>query len=271
MDNHNYLDGLENQSIYIIREAYWQYRDRLAVLWSAGKDSTTMLHLIRKSFFGKVPIPIIHIDTTFKFKEIYRFRDKYIKKWHLKLIVAKNDAALKEGISPAQGRFECCNALKTEALKQVITKYGFRALLLAIRRDEHSIRAKERYFSPRDIDFHWNYKEQPLEMWEQFYQSKDQNEIHFRVHPMLHWREIDIWRYIKKEKIQVINLYFARNTKRYRSIGCECCCQPLFSDANTMDKIIKELENTRTAERAGRTQDKEKEYMMQKLRSLGYM
>lgn len=273
MAENTYLDELENRSIYIIREAYWRYKDKLACLWSAGKDSTAMLHLVRKSFLGDVPLPIIHIDTTFKFKEIYKFRDKYIKKWHLELIVAKNDAALKEGMSPEKGRFECCNALKTEALKQIISQYGFKALLLAIRRDEHAIRAKERFFSPRDIDFRWNYRNQPLEMWEQFAQREEGLVAfsHFRIHPMLHWREIDIWRYIKQEKIPVINLYFAKGGKRYRSIGCECCCEPIPSNANTIDKIIKELEETKTAERAGRAQDKEKAYAMQKLRSLGYM
>ncbi len=108
-------------------------------------------------------------------------------------------------------------------------------------------------------------------MWAHFYKLKAQSEAHLRIHPMLHWREIDIWRYIKKEKIPVVNLYFSRQGKRYRSIGCETCCQPIPSDANTIDKIIQELENTDIAERSGRTQDKEKEYMMQKLRSLGYM
>lgn len=267
----DYLDELENRSIYIIREAYWRYRDKLAVLWSAGKDSTTMLYLIRKAFLGNSPIPIIHVDTTFKFKEIYKFRDKYIKIWRLKLIVAKNESALKEGMSPQKGRFECCCALKTDALKQAISQYGFQALLVGIRRDEHSIRAKERYFSPRDSNFHWNYQDQPLEMWEQFYQFKEEDKTHFRIHPILHWREIDVWRNIKKQRIPVINLYFAKNNKRLRSIGCECCCEPMPSNANTIDKIIKELEDTRIAERMGRAQDKEKEYMMQKLRSLGYM
>ena len=115
-----YLDALESKSIYIIREAYWEHKDRLAVLWSMGKDSTVLVHLIRKAFFGKVPVPVIHIDTTFKFREIYEFRTKYAKKWNLKLIVARNDQALKEKMCPKEGRFDCCNALKTEALRQII-------------------------------------------------------------------------------------------------------------------------------------------------------
>ncbi|MBU4312097.1 MAG: sulfate adenylyltransferase subunit CysD [Candidatus Omnitrophica bacterium] len=266
-----YLDKLESESIYIIREAYWLYRDNLALLWSCGKDSTALLHLLRKAFFGVIPFPVIHLDTTFKFKEIYDFRNRYSREWGLDLIVAKNQEALKKGISPDKGRDICCTALKTETLKQAIKKYRFKALLLAIRRDEHSIRAKERYFSPRDRDSKWDYFDQPLEMWDQFYRQKDRDETHLRVHPMLGWREIDIWRYIKREKLPVIDLYFARKNKRYRSIGCECCCQPVTSKANTIDKIIKELEDTDIAERSGRTQDKEKPFMMQKLRSLGYM
>ncbi|MFN7170135.1 MAG: sulfate adenylyltransferase subunit CysD [Candidatus Omnitrophota bacterium] len=265
------LDELENQSIFIIREAYWRYRAKLAVLWSCGKDSTTMLYLIRKAFLGDIPLSVIHIDTSFKFKEIYKFRDNLVKKWHLKLIVAKNELALREGMFPKKGRFECCNALKTEALKQTIKKYGFQALFLAIRRDEHAIRAKERFWSPRDKDFKWDYQNQPLEMWAEFSKAKEENEIHFRIHPLLSWREIDIWGYIKREKIPIINLYFAKKGKRYRSIGCEPCCEPVPSEANTIDKIIKELEETKIAERTGRAQDKEKAYMMQKLRALGYM
>lgn len=271
MSNDLYLKEAESKSIYIIREAYWEYKNNLAVLWSMGKDSTTLVHLIRKAFFEKVPIPVIHIDTTFKFREIYEFRDKYVKEWNLKLIVVQNDLALKDGMSPQKGRFNCCNALKTEALKQIIGRYNLKALLVAIRRDEHAIRAKERYFSIRDKDFRWDYQNQPLELWTEYYKTEGEMGTHFRIHPLLHWREIDIWRYIKKERLPVVNLYFAKNNKRYRSIGCECCCQAIKSSANTIDKIIGEIENTRISERFGRAQDKEKEYMMQKLRSLGYM
>jgi sulfate adenylyltransferase subunit 2 len=143
-------------------------------------------------------------------------------------------------------------------------------LLLAIRRDEHGIRAKERYFSPRSADFTWNYQNQPAELWD-LYKSQITEEEHFRIHPMLHWTELDIWRYVKKEKIPMVSLYFAKNGKRYRSIGCRTCCMPVNSNANTIGKIIKELETTEEAERSGRAQDKENAYTMQKLRSLGYM
>ncbi len=275
----NHILKLENQSVFIIREAYRQFSARgrsasggknVAMLWSIGKDSTTLLWLCRKAFFGKIPSPVVHIDTGYKFKKIYQFRDKYTQKWNLNLIVCKNQEAMARGVSPDKGRLECCTELKTNALKQLITEEKFRALYLAIRRDEHGIRAKERVFSPRDENFKWNYKAQPPELWDQ-YKIKAKDEEHLRIHPMLGWTELDVWEYIKRENIPVISLYFAKDGKRYRSIGCEPCCNPIDSNADTMDKIIKELKTTTISERSGRAQDKEKVYMMQKLRSLGYM
>lgn len=265
----NYLDELENKTIYIIREAYNRFKD-VTLLWSIGKDSTSLLWIARKAFFGKIPFHIIHIDTSFKFKEIYEFRDKYRNEWNLDLIISKNEKALREGICPEKGKLQCCNALKTEALKQTLKEYNFKALLLAIRRDEHGIRAKERYFSPRDREFRWDYKDQPAELWD-LYKSKVETEKHYRIHPMLHWTELDIWKYIQRERLPTINLYFAKNGKRYRSIGCKKCCVPVDSNANSIRKIIKELETTKVVERSGRAQDKEDSYTMQKLRSLGYM
>jgi len=265
----NYLNELESRTIYIIREAYNHFKN-IAMLWSIGKDSTTLLWIVRKAFFGKIPFPVMHIDTSFKFKEIYEFRKKYADEWGLNLIVSRNEKALKEGMSPKKAKIECCNALKTEALKLSLAEHKFKALLLAIRRDEHGIRAKERYFSPRNIEFKWNYQDQPAELWD-LYKSQVDTGQHFRIHPMLHWRELDIWRYIQKEKIPMVELYLAKNGKRYRSIGCETCCAPVDSNANTIPKIIKELETTTVAERSGRAQDKENAYTMQKLRSLGYM
>ena len=193
----DYLDYLEAKSIYLIREAYRKFKDDLAILVSWGKDSTTMLYLVKKAFFGEVPIKVLHIDTSYKFKEIYEFRDKLAKEWNLNLIIAKNEEALKQGMNPDKGRFKCCNALKTEALKQAIKKYNLKALLAAIRRDEHGIRAKERYVSFRDKNFYWNYKNQPPEFWDFFniFEFKEEGE-HLRIHPLLHWREIDIWEYI---------------------------------------------------------------------------
>ena len=263
------LDELESKSIYIIREAYKQFKN-IAVLWSIGKDSTVLLWLVRKAFFGKIPFPIVHIDTGYKFPEMIKWRDEYAKKWNLNLIVGKNEQAMKEGMHPSKGALACCTALKTNALKDTIAANDFKALLLGIRRDEHGIRAKERVFSPRNLEFKWDYKNQPPELWDQ-YKSKQSDEEHIRVHPILHWREIDIWEYIKREKIPIIDMYFAKNGKRYRSLGCTHCCNPICSDSDNLDKMIKELKTTKTSERAGRSQDKDSDYMMQKLRTLGYM
>lgn len=266
MDN---IDRLENESIYLIREAYSKFKD-IGMLWSIGKDSTTLLWLIRKAFFGEVPFPVIHLDTGYKFKEIYEFRDKYAKKWGLDLLVYRNEEAIKQGVSPDKGKLECCTELKTNALKQVVDNNHIKALYLGIRRDEHGVRAKERFFSIRDSDFEWDYKEQSAELWDQHKTNVDVDE-HFRIHPILGWTEKDIWEYIKRENIPMVNLYFSNGKCRYRSIGCETCCKPICSSAKTVDEIIEELEHTSISERSGRAQDKESDYMMQKLRSLGYM
>ena len=265
----DYLDRLESESIYAIREAYTKI-DNIAVLWSMGKDSTALLYLIRKAFFGEVPFPVVHIDTGFKFKEIYEFRDKMVKEWNLNLIVAENREAKVKGVSASGGKFQCCNSLKTEALKQLIKERGFKAIYLGIRRDEHGIRAKERVFSPRGEDFIWDYLNQPPELWQQHSESIAKNE-HIRVHPLLGFSELDVWKYIKREHIPVVSLYFAKAGRRYRSIGCECCCSSFESKATSLNKIIKELNKTNTSERSGRAQDKEDSDNMQKLRSLGYM
>ncbi len=257
------LNELEEKSVYIIREAKLHFKN-VAALWSMGKDSTTMLALTRKAFIGKVPFPVIHIDNGIDFPETYGFREELTNKWNLDLIVAKSK------ISREISGFSCCGANKTIALKKVMAEYGFDALIVSIRRDEHGIRSKERFFSPRDKNFRWNYKNQPAELWDN-YSSKPDANGHIRVHPLLDWNEIDIWHYIEREKIPVNPLYFSRNGYRYRSLGCTHCTVPLKSNAKTVKEIIKELETTETEERSGRQQDKEKEYVMEKLRALGYM
>ena len=263
------LKDLENRTIYILREAYAEFK-RPAVLWSTGKDSTTMLWLCREAFFGEIPFPVIHIDTGYKFKQMYKFRDDFAKEWGLNLVIAKNEKAIKEGVGPEVGKFECCTRLKTEALRKCLEEYDFDGLILAIRRDEHGIRAKERYFSPRDRDFKWDYKDQPLEMWDQF-QGLVGERTHMRIHPILHWRELDVWEYVSREEIPVNPMYFARNGKRYRSLGCEPCTLPTESNATNIAEVVEELKTTKIAERAGRAQDKERSFTMQKLRALGYM
>ena len=265
-----HLDELESQSIYIIREAYYHY-PKLCLLWSIGKDSTTLLWLVRKAFFGKIPFKVMHIDTTYKFPEMYAFREKYAKEFELDMLIETNEEAIARGIGyKTHDSLTVCTELKTNALKQAIAKYKFQALLVGIRRDEHGIRSKERYFSPRDEQFRWNYKDQPPELWDQ-YKNEVEEDSHIRVHPLLHWTERDIWSYIQREGIPINELYFAKNGKRYRSLGCMPITNPIDSDADTIEKIVAELESTNTSERAGRAQDKEEAHAMQKLRALGYM
>jgi sulfate adenylyltransferase subunit 2 len=263
------LDALENQSIYILREAYRHFKD-IAMLWSIGKDSTALLWLARKAFFGRVPFPLVHIDTLFKPPEMYLFREKISREWGLNLIVGVNKAAIDKGILPSAGRFECCTERKTRALQHVIDQFGFKGIVLGIRRDEEGSRAKERFFSPRDQNFEWDFRDQPPELWDQFNTSFT-DDTHVRIHPLLHWTELDIWMYIKREGIPVCSLYFAKDGKRFRSLGCVPCNSPIDSAAATIDEIVEELKITKAPERAGRAQDHEKAYMMQKLRTLGYM
>ena len=265
----DHLEDLERRSISIIREAKAQFKN-LGVLWSTGKDSTATIWLCKKAFFGKIPFPVIHIDTSYKFPEIYKFRNSVAKKWGFNLVVAKNNEALEKEVSPKKGRLECCTQLKTEALKILLREQKFDALILAIRRDEHGIRAKERYYSPRDEEFKWNYADQPAELWD-LYVKPSEDFSHMRVHPILHWTELEVWQYVKQENLPVNPLYFAKNGKRYRSLGCMPCTVPIPAQAGTIDEIIQELKTSTVPERAGRAQDKEKAYMMQKLRSLGYM
>ena len=263
------LRQLESASIYVIREAYRHF-PKLATLWSVGKDSTTLLWLCRKAFFGRIPFPVLHLDTGYKLPQMYRFRDERAREWGLDLRVVRNEAAIAAGMSPQKEKLACCTALKTEALKIAIARFGLQALLLGIRRDEHGIRAKERYFSPRDESFRWDYQNQPAELWDQ-YKSQAEEGSHIRVHPLLHWTELDVWSYIKAQDIPVTELYFAKDGQRYRSVGCMTCCSPVPSSARNVHEILEELRTTRTAERSGRAQDKESAYTMQKLRAMGYM
>jgi len=266
------LDELESQSIFIMREARKKF-SRLAMLWSVGKDSTTMICIARKAFYGRVPFPVIHIDTGKKFREMYEFRDRCVREWGLKLIIAQKTDADELGIGPDK-KIRCCDYRKTQALKDAIEQHRFEALILGIRRDEHGVRAKERVFSPRDQDFRWNYKDQAPELWDQ-YKTKREGEQHLRIHPLLQWTELDVWEYIRRENLPINPLYFSGTRaagKRFRSLGCETCTNPVESAASTVDEIIEEIKTNRNvSERSGRAQDKEEADAMQKLRALGYM
>jgi sulfate adenylyltransferase subunit 2 len=263
------LDVLESQSVFILREAYNRI-DRLAMLWSIGKDSNVMVWLAKKAFFGHVPFPVIHIDTSYKLPEMIAFRDRMAKEWGLDLIVGQNRAALDAGMNHTLGRIACCSALKTEGLKATIAARGFTGVIAGIRRDEEGTRAKERVFSPRSESASWDFRDQPPEFWDQ-YKTEFPPGTSMRIHPLLHWTELDIWRYIERESIPVVDLYFARNGRRYRSLGCAPCTAPIASEATTVAEIIAELAGTTTAERAGRAQDQEAEDAFERLRTQGYM
>ena len=277
----NHLDELEAQSIFLLREAYHSFSN-LCMPWSMGKDSNVLIWLSKKAFCGKIPYPLLHIDTTYEFPEMLEFREWAKKHYELDLIVKINeDARAGRGAYTAPVGYEShdpvtvTHELKSVALQQVLSDRKFDALITGIRRDEDSTRAKERYFSPRNADFEWEYKDQPPEFWNQFTTALEPGE-HIRVQPLLDWTEVDIWRYIEKENIPIPQMYFARRGEdghfyRYRSLGCWPITKPVLSTAATIPEIIAELMATKTSERAGRAQDHHERNAMQKLRAKGFM
>ena len=263
------LDELESESVFILREAFRKI-GKIALLWSLGKDSNVLVWLARKAFFGRVPFPVVHIDTSYKLPEMIAFRERMARAWGLELIVGQNRTALAAGMNHSAGRVQCCTALKTEGLKEIVAAQGFTGVIAGIRRDEEGTRAKERVFSPRSESAEWDFRDQPPEFWN-YYNADYPPGVHLRIHPLLHWTELDIWRYIRREGIPVVELYFARDGRRYRSLGCAPCTGTVPSTAQTVDDVIAELEETRTAERAGRAQDQEAEDAFERLRASGYM
>jgi len=262
-----HLDQLESQSVYILREAFNRI-DRLAMLWSLGKDSNVMVWLARKAFFGHVPFPVMHIDTGRKFPEMYAFRDRYSREWNLNLILEPCPPV--EATDPTLPPAARSAARKTLGLRDAIAKHGLHGIIAGIRRDEESVRAKERVFSPRGDSGQWDFRDQPAEFWDHFNTDFPAG-THLRVHPLLHWTERDIWRYIRRERIPVVDLYFAKAGKRYRSLGDSDITFPMQSEAATIDDIIAELEATSAPERAGRAMDRETEDAFERLRAAGYM
>ena len=270
VDRH--LDKLEAESVYVLREAFSHFK-KMGMLWSIGKDSTVMLWLARKAFFGHVPFPLVHIDTSFEIPEVIEYRDRLAREWNLRLIVGMNHAEINSGNTYPVGkqtRVGCCTLLKRDGLKQVMDAEGYDGVIVGVRRDEEPTRAKERYFSPRNQNMDWNVEDQPPELWGQ-YATECEPGSHVRIHPLLHWTELNIWEYIARENIPVVPLYFARDGKRYRSLGCVPCTFPIESNAKTVAEIIAELKAIRTAERSGRAQDHESEDAFEKLRRDGYM
>ncbi|MEX1119062.1 MAG: sulfate adenylyltransferase subunit CysD [Terrimicrobiaceae bacterium] len=276
-----HLDQLESQSVYLLREAYHSFSN-LCMPWSMGKDSNVLIWLSKKAFCGKIPYPVLHIDTTYEFPEMLEFRDWALKHYELDLIVKINeDARAGRGAYSQSVGYEThdpvtvTHELKTVALQQVMTERKFDALITGIRRDEDPTRAKERYFSPRNADFEWDYKDQPPEFWNQFTTTIEPGE-HIRVQPLLDWTEVDIWRYIEREQIPIPQMYFAREAEdgkkyRFRSLGCWPITKPVESTASNIPEIVAELMITRTSERAGRAQDHHERNAMQKLRAKGFM
>ena len=266
MDPH--LQALEDQSVYILREAYKHFKD-LCMLWSMGKDSTVLLWLARKAFFGHVPFPLVHIDTSYKIPAMIEYRDRIAKEWKLNLLIGQNKGALAQGMNHTLGRVVCCTALKTNALKNFLAEQNFTAVILGIRADEEGTRAKERYFSPRDHHGEWDFRDQPPELWDQF-KTAFPDGTHLRIHPLLDWTELDIWEYIRAENVPLIDLYFDHGDgTRYRSLGCAPCTLGIKSTAKNLDEIIEELRHTTVAERSGRAQDEGRG--MEFLRKDGYM
>lgn len=290
------LAELEAKSIHILREAYREFGS-LCMLWSIGKDSTVLLWLARKAFFGHVPIPLVHVDTSFKVPSMITYRDDLARKWHLNMVVGQNREAVAAKKTFPDGncdRMTCCRRLKSEALKHTlsgewprlrmnhatgeydeeVSREPFTGVIVGVRADEEGSRSKERYFSPRDQENDWDVDDQPPELW-QYYKTDFAPGTHIRVHPLLDWTELNIWEYIEREGIPLIDLYFDRGEgKRYRSLGCFPCTNPVESTAKTVTEIVAELRSGRfsnIAERSGREQDKEDGGGLETLRREGYM
>lgn len=292
----DHLDKLEAKSIYIIREAYSCFKS-LCMLWSIGKDSTVLLCLARKAFYGHVPFPLVHIDTHYKIPEMIKYRDDLAMKWDLDMIYGENKEALDKKLTFPDGNcthLECCKNLKTEALQHTLLgdwpryrlnhdtgKYEvdsnhepYTGVIVGVRADEEGSRSKERYFSPRDVNNDWDIGDQPPEFWGQF-KTDFAPGTHLRIHPLLDWTELDIWEYIRRESVPVVSLYFDQGEgKRYRSLGCWPCTKCVESTAKDLDDIVEELRTGKfanIAERAGRDQDKEDGGGLEELRKDGYM
>jgi sulfate adenylyltransferase subunit 2 len=261
------LDVLEHAAITILREAYATLRP-LAMLWSMGKDSTALLWLARKAFFGDVPFPLVQLETSLELDEVYAFRDRLSREWKLDLRI--EECPPEHEMDPTLPPATRAAARKTEGLKSFLRREQPRGVIVGIRRDEQATRAKERIFSPRSASGTWDVRTQPPELWGH-YTTEVPHGAHVRVHPLLHWTEVDIWRYTKREAIPYVDLYLARDGMRYRSLGEKNITVPIRSDAASIDAIIDELVSTREPERAGRVMDRESEDSFERLRTAGYM
>lgn len=279
------LKALEAESIHIIREVVAEFRNPV-MLYSVGKDSSVLLHLARKAFYpAPLPFPLLHVDTGFKFKEMYEFRDWYAKEVGARLIVRRNEEAIAKGMNPkAFGVARCCGALKTQGLLDALEEGGYDAAFGGARRDEERSRAKERVFSMRDEFGQWDPKNQRPELWN-LYNGRIHDGESVRVFPISNWTEMDVWLYIREENIPIVPLYFARERmmverkellipyyeemkdqllegevpvpvmSRFRTLGCSPCTGAVRSEATNMDEIVIEAAAARRSERETRIID----------------
>src|ERR1700676_4111398 len=294
----NHLQALEAESVHILREAAAEFAHPV-MLYSIGKDSSVMLRLAQKAFFpGKIPFPLLHIDTSYKFPEMIEFRDTYARQIDAELIVHRNEEAIGNGANPfSLGTQKCCGLLKTKSLLDGLTQGGFNAAFGGARRDEEKSRAKERIYSFRDAHGQWDPKNQRPELWNLFNSRIDKNES-IRVFPLSNWTELDIWLYIHVENIPIVPLYFAKPREgvirggslvlihsrdeilpgetsqtvncRMRSLGCVPCTGAIRSDADTVPKIIEEMVSFRRSERENRVIDHDQDGSMEMKKREGY-
>jgi sulfate adenylyltransferase subunit 2 len=294
----SHLKALEAESIFILREAAAEFSHPV-MLYSIGKDSSVMLRLAQKAFFpGKIPFPLLHVDTSYKFPEMIEFRDRYPKEIGAELLLHKNQEALDAGANPfVLGTQKCCGLLKTKSLLDSLVEGGFNAAFGGARRDEEKSRAKERVYSFRDVHGQWDPKNQRPELWNIFNSKIDKGES-IRIFPLSNWTELDVWLYIYTENIPIVSLYFAKERQavvrdgsivliypqdrlrpgekvqsircRMRSLGCVPCTGAIRSDADTVPKIIEEMISFRRSERENRAIDHDEEGSMEIKKREGY-
>ncbi|MGN6327367.1 MAG: sulfate adenylyltransferase subunit CysD [Rhodanobacter sp.] len=294
-----HLDDLEAESIYIFREVMASFQNPV-MLYSIGKDSSVLLHLLRKAFYpGKSPIPLLHVDTTWKFREMIAFRNEVAAAGDVDVLVHINEEGVRQGISPlTHGATVHTDIMKTQALKQALNKYKFDAAIGGARRDEEKSRAKERVFSFRNAQHRWDPKNQRPELWHTYNTHIRKGES-VRVFPMSNWTEMDVWLYIQRENIPVVPLYFARprpiverdgalimvdderftlregetvqmRQVRFRTLGCYPLTGAVESSATTLESIIEEMATSRSSERQGRVIDQDPTASMERKKQEGY-
>ena len=294
-----YLQRLEADSIHIMREVLAEC-EKPVMLYSVGKDSAVMLHLAVKAFFPAAPpFPLLHVDTTWKFRAMYEFRDAIAKRLGMELLVHINQDGLAQGVNPfTHGSTVHTDVMKTQGLKQALDKHGFDAAFGGARRDEEKSRAKERVFSFRSAQHRWDPKTQRPELWNLYNARKNRGES-IRVFPLSNWTELDIWQYIQLENIPIVSLYFAAERPvverdgalimvddarmplrpgekpalkqvRFRTLGCYPLTGAIESEADTLGAIIQEMRLTRTSERQGRVIDRDQSTSMEKKKQEGY-